>query len=58
MKTLEGKVAVVTGETYGVGRGIASALARCGARVFVIGRSVDDGASVDDHITGIRAACA
>jgi NAD(P)-dependent dehydrogenase (short-subunit alcohol dehydrogenase family) len=53
MKTLEGNVAVVTGGTYGVGRGIASALAHCGARVFVTGRSVRDGAPVDEHITGI-----
>jgi dehydrogenase/reductase SDR family protein 1 len=54
MNKLEGQVAVVTGGTYGVGRGIASALAKCGARVFVTGRSVRDGASIDEHITGIR----
>ena len=60
MKTLEGNVAVVTGGTFGVGRGIASALAHDGARVFVTGRSVPDGAPthehIDDieHITGIR----
>lgn len=55
MKTLEGNVAVVTGATVGVGRGIATTLARCGARVFVTGRSVRDGAPVDDNerITGI-----
>lgn len=54
MKTLEGNVAVVTGGTFGVGRGIASVLARCGARVFVTGRSAHDGALIDDHTTGIR----
>ena len=54
MKTLEDKVAVVTGGTFGVGRGVASALAHSGARVFVTGRSVLDGASGDPHITGIR----
>ncbi len=54
MKTLEGNVALVTGGTLGVGRGIASALAHYGARVFVTGRSVHDGAPIDDHITGIR----
>ena len=53
MKTLEGHVAVVTGGTFGVGRGIASALAHCGARVFVTGRSAHDG-SIDERITGIR----
>jgi dehydrogenase/reductase SDR family member 1 len=54
MKTLEGRVAVVTGGTFGVGRGIASALADYGARVFVTGRSAPDGALVDERITGIR----
>jgi dehydrogenase/reductase SDR family protein 1 len=56
VNSLEGKVAVVTGASFGVGRGIATTLARCGARVFVTGRSVRDGARVDDNeqITGIR----
>jgi NAD(P)-dependent dehydrogenase (short-subunit alcohol dehydrogenase family) len=53
VKTLQGKVAVVTGGTFGVGRGIASALAHEGARVFVTGRSAREGAT-DDHVTGIR----
>src|SRR6476660_454340 len=42
MGNLDGKVAVVTGGTFGVGRGIASVLAENGARVFVTGRSADD----------------
>jgi NAD(P)-dependent dehydrogenase (short-subunit alcohol dehydrogenase family) len=54
VKSLNDQVAVVTGGTYGVGRGIASALAREGARVFVTGRSVREGAPIDDHVTGIR----
>jgi dehydrogenase/reductase SDR family protein 1 len=54
MKTLEGSVAVVTGGTFGVGRGIASALADYGARVFVTGRSAPDDAPIDERITGIR----
>jgi NAD(P)-dependent dehydrogenase (short-subunit alcohol dehydrogenase family) len=54
MENLEGSVAVVTGGSYGVGRGIASALAQCGARVFVTGRSAQDGVADGRQITGIR----
>ena len=35
---LEGRAAVVTGSTRGIGRAIASALAKCGARVAIVGR--------------------
>ena len=54
MQTLDGRVAVVTGGTFGVGRGIASALAQQGADVFVTGRSARDGEPIDARITGIR----
>jgi dehydrogenase/reductase SDR family protein 1 len=54
MNTLEGVVAVVTGATFGVGRGVARALADEGARVFVTGRSAADGALIDGRITAIR----
>jgi NAD(P)-dependent dehydrogenase (short-subunit alcohol dehydrogenase family) len=37
---LDGKISVVTGGREGVGRGIAAALAKAGARVFVTGRSI------------------
>ena len=50
---LDGRVAIVTGGTKGVGRGIGSELARLGARVFVTGRSMPDRARLDDRITGI-----
>src|SRR3954447_3832848 len=54
MKTLEGRVGVVTGGTFGVGRGIATALAQHGARLFVTGRSAPDGVINEERITGIR----
>ena len=50
---LAGKVAVVTGATKGVGRGVAIELARSGAQVFITGRSAPDG-RVDEQTTGIR----
>jgi len=53
-RSLEGRTAVVTGGTLGVGRGIASVLAQSGARVFVTGRSVREGACEDANTTKIR----
>ncbi len=54
MRTLENLVAVVTGGTEGVGRGVASELAVNGARVFVTGRSIHEGAIDEPGVTGIR----
>ena len=51
---LDGKVAVVTGATRGVGRGVATELARQSARVFITGRSAPAYASVDEQTTLIR----
>lgn len=40
MKSMKGKVVVVTGASRGAGRGIASVLGEAGATVYVTGRSV------------------
>ncbi|AXK37779.1 SDR family NAD(P)-dependent oxidoreductase [Streptomyces armeniacus] len=45
---LGGKVAVVTGASRGVGRGIALALGEAGATVYVTGRSTRDGRRTED----------
>jgi NAD(P)-dependent dehydrogenase (short-subunit alcohol dehydrogenase family) len=50
---LDTHVALVTGGTRGVGRGIALELARAGARVYVTGRSADESGAADG-ITPIR----
>jgi dehydrogenase/reductase SDR family member 1 len=52
--SLDGRVAVVTGATRGVGRGVARELAQQGARVFITGRSVSDHERVDERTTAIR----
>jgi len=43
---LEGKVAVVTGSTQGLGAAIARLFVREGARVMLSGRSRDKGAAL------------
>jgi 3-oxoacyl-[acyl-carrier protein] reductase len=53
MATLQGKTALVTGASRGIGRATASALAKAGAHVFVhYGRSAQDAESL---VAGIRS---
>jgi NAD(P)-dependent dehydrogenase (short-subunit alcohol dehydrogenase family) len=52
--SIQDRVAVVTGATKGVGRGVASVLAENGARVFVTGRSVSDEQGTDARTTAVR----
>jgi NAD(P)-dependent dehydrogenase (short-subunit alcohol dehydrogenase family) len=47
MRTLRGRVAVVTGSSRGAGRGIALALGEAGATVYVTGRSRRGGRRTD-----------
>lgn len=51
---LDGRVALVTGATQGVGNGVAGELARAGARVFVTGRSAPAYGPLGDGVVGIR----
>jgi dehydrogenase/reductase SDR family member 1 len=47
MTDLYGKVAVVTGASRGVGRGIAMGLGEAGATVYVTGRTTEEGTDIE-----------
>ena len=47
MENLNGKVAVVTGASRGVGKGIALGLGEAGATVYVTGRTAEEGTDVE-----------
>lgn len=46
LPSLEGKAAIVTGSTQGLGSDIARALTACGASVTIVGRSTEAGAAI------------
>jgi NAD(P)-dependent dehydrogenase (short-subunit alcohol dehydrogenase family) len=54
---LDGRVAIVTGASSGLGEGIARALADAGARVAVVARRYDRLAKLADEIGGAPVAC-
>ena len=45
MKPLTGKVALVTGASRGIGKGVALGLGEAGATVYITGRTVEEGTS-------------
>jgi NAD(P)-dependent dehydrogenase (short-subunit alcohol dehydrogenase family) len=47
MKSLSGKVAVVTGGSRGVGKGIAIGLGEAGAKVYITGRTAQEGTDIE-----------
>ncbi|MCI0487834.1 MAG: SDR family NAD(P)-dependent oxidoreductase [Blastocatellia bacterium] len=55
MPDLKGKVALVTGASRGVGKGVALGLIEAGAVVYITGRSVEDMKYIDT--CGIAIAC-
>lgn len=53
MESIEGKVAIITGASSGIGRGIALQLARAGAVTILAARSADKLRSLADEIAGL-----
>lgn len=54
MSTLHNEVAIVTGASRGVGRGIARQLALDGAKVYATGRSDEDLGRIDPRVAAIQ----
>jgi NAD(P)-dependent dehydrogenase (short-subunit alcohol dehydrogenase family) len=67
VKSLDGKVALVTGASRGVGKGVALGLGEAGAVVYITGRTVEEGkAAVDlpgtihqtaEAVSGLGGTC-
>lgn len=58
---IEGQVAIVTGGSRGIGRGIAQVFARAGAKLLIAGRDLDAAKTAADEIRaagGTAEACA
>jgi len=56
-KTLEGKIALVTGATSGIGRAAAMIMARDGARVVAVGRREREGQETADLVQQAGGEC-
>src|ERR1700727_2287656 len=53
MGALDGKIAIVTGGTSGIGEGIAKAFVSEGARVVIVGRREEEGRALEKRL-GVR----